>query len=155
MTKKKKNIIAVSVVVLIILITGFNLYTYLSSKNDTWGIHLSVENVSSTGLTLHMNRKSEDSSLDLSTGHVYWLEKRTLFGWKAVEGGSGFNLEGLVVDEDFSYTWKPNWKMSYGKLSPGIYRIAKEVTASDYYNAAEDKRENIDQIYYATFIVIF
>lgn len=155
MTKKKNIIIAVSVVVLIALVTGFIFYTYLSSKNDTWGIQLSVENVSSTGLTLHMNRKSEDSSLDLDTGHNYWLQKRTLFGWESVEGGSGFNLEGLIVDEDFSYTWNINWEMSYGKLLPGIYRIAKDVTAYDCYNAAEDKRENIDQIYYATFIVVF
>lgn len=96
-----------------------------------WGIEQSVENVTSTGLTLVWNRDDAQNITHLHTGEDYYIEKKTLFGWRTVP---------TIIDD---YAWpmgaysitvhrttrqEIDWEWMYGDLSNGTYRIRKTIS---------------------------
>lgn len=114
---------------------------YLSGKIDRidgtekdWGITLTAENVSPTGLTLVCTQQGgSPTGIELSSGSPFWIERQG-------HGVPWIELEVLPQEYDIAWTaeawcipfgssvkWDIGWKAFYGELAPGKYRIAKEI----------------------------
>lgn len=100
---------------------------------DEWGLTLSAENVTPSGMTIVFNQMNGKQTGELDTGDWYALYKE--------EGGEWKELP-FIVDDDVNVGWNSvaymlpkggerkmevNWEWLYGKLEPGKYRINKEV----------------------------
>jgi len=149
--KKKQRIICISVVIGLIVtwIVGVAVYVNLPPKESEWNVHISVEHVSKSGLTLHMERNDVDGeAVELTTGDNFGVEKWTFFGWKPVwmKEGIGFNAVGYPMDETYEKTWEIDFEICYDGLPMGLYRISKDAFISKNYN--------INEIYYAPFVVV-
>ncbi len=149
--KKKQRIICISVVIGLIVacIVGVAVYVNLPPKESEWNVHISVENVSESGLTLHMERNDVDGeAVELTTGNNFGVEKWTVFGWKPVwmKEGIGFNAVGYPMDEIYEKTWEIDFEFFYDGLPMGLYRISKDAFISQNYK--------INEIYYAPFVVV-
>lgn len=176
LNKRVMKVIIIVLIAFVLLNIGEIIVTsQTASRNKEWGLKLTASNVSTTGLSLTMERENSERYEELTTGDSYWLEKRTLFEWKPLEleeGKSlGFLAIGYPLDDGDSQIWNyVNWEDSYGELGPGIYRIAKDASfqrVSKYsmeellFNPelkAEQEREreqDPDPIVYATFVVLF
>ena len=127
-------------------------YLIACGKKD-WGITLTAENVTPTGLTLKCTQSGGTAIGALQTGSWFRIERLTQGKkWKEVkyldqESNICWTLEAINIPNNDSTEWNINWEGLYGELSPGTYRIAKEVM---------DFRETGDydkQIYYTEFAI--
>jgi len=64
-------------------------------KSEYWGLELTADNVSSTGLTLLFNQSGGDPKGDLQTGSYYWLNS---FGSTGHTDFKGIKLWSLLED---------------------------------------------------------
>ncbi len=121
------------------------------AEDDKWGITMSAENVTSSGITLKIKQKGGNAGGELSTGTWYELEKFEDNAWVKVSTNP-------LIDyawESVAYMIKPgdvtefevDWEWLYGEVSPGAYRLAKEIMNID---APGDYEK---EIYYAYFTV--
>lgn len=100
--------------------------------NWWWGLSLSVENVTPTGLTLVCTQSGGEAIGDLRTGSYYSLIVQEEDGWyrvpylipedKVVWTMQAYNLS------DNTVKWDIGWEWLYGKLPSGTYRILKTIT---------------------------
>lgn len=159
---KKRIIIIASIVVvgLLLAYTGMTVASaYANSQDKEWGLHIYATDVSSTGLTLTLQRYGGEREEELVTGDDYWLQVKTLTGWKDLETLDGeippYFLVAYPMDEGDEKTWNENWEYSFGKLSPGIYRISKSSSTWDSSKHSEEEIEelNLEPTVYATFVV--
>ena len=116
-------------------------------KNDSEipeiGLIAEGHNVTSSGLTIRFSVWDPDLTQgDLEFSEAYQLEKLEENEWKAlpviIEGDWGFNDEAIAVSKDPNSPetdWEVNWEWLYGKLSPGDYRISKNII---YYRGTGD-----------------
>ncbi len=122
-----------------------------SVVDSSWGLTLSVENVTSEGLTLIFKRDGSNSEKELLTGRPFVLERYYTGGWVAVEPVP-------VIDDDITWTMEAwlipaeskgefpvDWSYIYGSLEAGKYRIGKDIT----YFSETEKSQN--ERYYAEF----
>lgn len=159
---KKKSIIIVSIVVVGLLLTyaGITISSANANSQDKeWGLHLYATDVSSTGLTLTLQRYDSEREEELVTGDNYWLQEKTLTGWKDLETLDGetpaYYPIAYPMDEGDEKTWTCSWEHSFGKLAPGIYRISKSSSTWDSSKHSEEEIEelNLEPTVYATFVV--
>lgn len=161
---KKKSIIIVSIVIVVVglLLTyaGITIGSaYADAQDKEWGLHLYATDVSSTGLTLTLQRYDSQREEELVTGGNYWLQEKTLTGWKDLETLDGekpaYFLIAYPMDEGDEKTWTCSWEHSFGKLSPGIYRISKSSSTWGSSRLSEEERAelNLEPTVYATFVV--
>mgnify|MGYP007090613540 CR=1 FL=1 len=135
--------------------------SYVASRNKKWGLKLSVEEVTSSGLTLTAQRSNSEISGKVIVDKDYRIQKWTLFGWKYVESTSFISTGELpvesVMEEGDSWTRELRWENRYGKLRAGIYRITDRVTSydSDEFVSKDGKEVDKDFNLYATFLVFF
>ena len=161
MRKRIRKIIIISLIAVLLLdaiIVAIS--SYITSRDKEWGLHVSATNVSSTGLTLTLERKDSENTNHLTTGDDYWVYKKTILGWKALktidDTGITFLSIGYPMDNGDSKTWDIKWDLYFGKLAPGIYRISKGCSAdSSGYSEEEIKEQNLEPKLYATFLVLF
>lgn len=120
---------------------------------DAWGVTLTAENATSTGLTLVIRHSGDAPEGELNTGSPFWLERLGADGaWEAVSA--------LFPDEEIAWdavAWlipfndsrehEINWEYLYGQLSAGRYRIGKEIML---FRGPGDYDE---QPYYAEFVI--
>lgn len=94
------------------------------------GITLSVENVTSTGLTLVCIQSGGEPTGSLQTGSEFKLEVLENGEWMAVpylnDNIAWTAIAHLIPMED-SISWEINWERLYGELSEGTYRIKKNI----------------------------
>lgn len=98
-----------------------------------WGVTLTAENVTASGLTLRCAQRGGDVAGALTTGPQYTLERKTAAGWKRVEYlppeyDIGWDDMAYILPLGGETTWDISWEWLYGQLSPGDYRIGKELT---------------------------
>lgn len=99
-----------------------------------WGLTLSVENVTPTGLTLVVTQSGGNPTGDILTGEPYRLI--TLVGetWQVVEelplpegvDGRAFNSIGYWIQKGETREFDINWEWMFGELPSGTYRLIKE-----------------------------
>ena len=158
--KVKKGIrIAGVIMVAWIVVVGVDVLvsSYFDARNDEWGLKLSVSDVSSKGLTLHLERDDSENEESLMYGRSFLVEKRTLIGWKSLTPKNGyvFTAEGYLLEEMDSKSINLNWEGLFGGLSPGIYRIKKETSVHRYMSNQDERVDRLEQELYATFVVFW
>ena len=144
MKRKVKVILIILTALIVASIVGLCIYLNTPVPDAKHGIIFKVSDVSSTGLKLHMERKSGTSRPYVWT--AYKMQKWYPSGWEPVELNQTYSYSEnvmLSVTENFSHTWDLDWAESCGRLSTGFYRIEKGV-------GSESRR----QTYYAPFFVI-
>ena len=111
---------------------------------DTWGVSLSAENITPTGLIIKCTQSGGEPIGELHTGSWYILENWTQEdGWKempyVIDGEIGWTQEAWMIPMNDTCEWEVNWKWLYGAVPKGKYRIGKEITdfraTGDYDNA--------------------
>lgn len=100
-----------------------------------WGLTLSIENVTSTGLTLVVTQSGGNPTGTLQTGESYRLIYLVPDGpWKAVEeaplpegvDARCWNSIAYPLLMEDSREFEINWEWIYGELPSGTYRLVKE-----------------------------
>ncbi len=115
-----------------------------------WGITLTAEDVSPTGLTIICEQVNGEQHGELQTGSLYWLEVFEDDTWQAVsylpqEYDVAWTAEAWIVSLDDTTEWNVDWEWLYGELPSGTYRIGKFVM--DWIEAGHYE----EQMYYAEF----
>ena len=131
--------------------------SYFDARDDDWGLKMTVSNVSSKGINIHLERNDLENEEPLTYGSDFMLEKRTLIGWKTLypENGYVFTAEGYELKNKDSRSMDINFEWRFGKLPIGVYRIYKSSIVDGYFRYPEDEREGLSQDLYATFIIIW
>jgi hypothetical protein len=118
---------------------------------DGWGLTLTAENVSPTGLTLVFTQSDGTITGELQTGAAYWLDVETETGWEYVEPLDGEDI--CWTDEAWSLGTKciigyeVDWSGLYGALPAGHYRMGKNVML------CHDDSNWDNKTYYAEFTI--
>lgn len=98
---------------------------------EDWGIHMTLENVSSTGLTLTITRSGGIAAGSLETGADYYLERSEdgVF-WEPVSTFEEpvWDMMSRLILEGENLVFNLDWSWLYGNLEPGQYRIYKTIT---------------------------
>lgn len=117
--------------------------TINETSEETWGITLTAENITSTSITIKCTQSGGEPTGELHTGSWYILENWTQEdGWKempyVIDGEIGWTQEAWIIPMNDTHEWEVNWEWLYGAASKGKYRIGKEITdfraAGDYDN---------------------
>lgn len=122
--------------------------------DETWGLTLSVRDVTPTGLTLMFTQSGGTPTGELQTGSPFGLEKYVDGVWEAVaklplEDGVewAWTGEAYLIPMNDSMEREVTWEYLYGALPAGTYRIGKEIM--DFRGTGDyDERD-----YYAEFTI--
>lgn len=103
------------------------------SENDTIAVIMEVDEVTASGLRLHLHRYDKRDVGELVTNEGYSLQVLNGTDWEDVPmiiDNAVFTDEGYTIPEDGGeQVFEINWEWIYGKLSPGTYRITKVITS--------------------------
>ena len=99
---------------------------------DEWGLTLSAENVTPSGMTIVFNQMNGKQTGELQTGDWYALYEEKDGEWieipyKLQTLDIAWNSVAYLIPKGGSYEMEVNWEWLYGKLAPGKYRMNKEV----------------------------
>ena len=101
------------------------------TEKPDWGIYLTVENITPTGLTIVCSQSDVDVNGELSTGSYYSLSKYEDGEWieipYAIEGEIGWTSEAWNILMDDVVKWDVDWSWLYGEMEAGTYRISKSI----------------------------
>lgn len=100
---------------------------------ETWGITLSAENITSTSATIKCTQSGGNPTGELDTGSWYILENWTQEnGWMEmpyiINGEIAWTQEAWIILMNNTCEWEINWEWLYGTVPNGKYRIGKEIT---------------------------
>lgn len=97
--------------------------------DNKWGVMLTAEDVTSDGMTLVCTQSGGMSTGELSTGVWYELEVSEGGQWKPAPIYAEVCWEDIawIIPKEEVTQWEVNWTRIYGSLSPGNYRIVKEI----------------------------
>lgn len=104
-----------------------------SSQQDEnqWGITLSAEDVTPTGMTLVCTQSGGTVQGSLETGSPFTIEQVVDGVWLPVETKPGLDwawtMEAWLIQQETTTKWAVDWSFLYGSLEPGDYRISKEI----------------------------
>lgn len=98
-----------------------------SSKD--WGITMTAEKVTSSGLTLIITQSGGIAEGSLETGSEYSIQKMENNNWVEVkpQGEAVWDMMSHLIASDADTEFTIDWSWLYGELSPGTYRICKTV----------------------------
>lgn len=99
---------------------------------DAWGIVLSVENVTPTGMKLVITQSGGEPTGELQTGSNYVLEQRSGDSWTDVEPllqefEIAWEAVAYLIPMDDTIEMDISWEWLYGTLPAGEYRLGKEI----------------------------
>ena len=106
-------------------------HSALRADNDLdFGLTLTAEDVTTTGLTLICQQSGGTFEGELSTGSPYSLDKLDGAKWVVCdtlipEEEIAWTMELHLIQEGGSAEWDVDWTNLYGELKPGNYRISK------------------------------
>ncbi len=96
-----------------------------------WGIQLTAEDVTPTGMTLVCTQHGGNARGQLETSPRFLLEARSPDGWQYLSyqiDSPVFEDLLLTIDKDSTVRWNLDWEALYGELPAGTYRLSKEIT---------------------------
>ena len=107
--------------------------TRSQSAAADWGITLTAEAVTDTGLTIRCVQSGDTPTGELTTGSFYEVERKTDSGWEPLdylsqEGELAWTMEAWLIPLNGEVSWDVNWRWLYGALPDGNYRIGKDIT---------------------------
>ena len=148
---KKWTASLMAAVLLFVAGCGQNIEPSVSVEEpDEWGITLSAEDVTPTGMTLVCTQSGGKPLTDLTTGRMFRLERLKKGEWKllpALMDRVAWNMDALGVQYEGSVEWEIGWEKLYGTLPPGTYRVVKQISGYRSMGAFTTKT------YYAEFII--
>ena len=100
------------------------------SENDTIAVMMEVNNVTTSGLTVHFRQYDKRDTEELTYGQAYTLQVLNGDKWENVPmiiDNGGFTDEGYILPAQGEASMETNWEWLYGKLSTGTYRITKSI----------------------------
>ena len=120
---------------------------------ETWGVTLTAENITPTGITIKCTHSGGEPAGELQTGSWYILETWTKeYGWKEmpyiIQGEFGWTMEAWMIPMEDTCEWKVNWEWLYGAVPSGKYRIGKSIM--DFRGSGDFE----EAVYYAEFQII-
>ncbi|MGN0643043.1 MAG: immunoglobulin-like domain-containing protein [Huintestinicola sp.] len=100
--------------------------------SEEWGISMSAENITPTGLTAVFTRNGGDPVGEYMTGTSYFLEEYFDGEWKPrqylpQEYEICWDSVGYIIADGSESRFDINWEQLYGSLENGKYRIGKDV----------------------------
>ena len=102
----------------------------VQTTEDSWGLILSVKNVTPTGLTLVITQEGGSPTGTLQYGSDYTLEVEQDGAWQnvpdIVDGNFAWDGMAYLVTMDGETEQAVDWDWLFGLLSPGPYRLSKE-----------------------------
>lgn len=129
-----KKIVAFLIVSVLLLTAGCGQNTNSSvsgGEPDQWGITLSAEDVTPTGMTLVCTQSGGKAKGELQTGSPFLLERFIEGEWLPVSIKPGlevaWTMEGWMIQPNSNTKWKVDWEWLYGYLEPGTYRMSKQI----------------------------
>ena len=101
-------------------------------EKPDWGIQLTVENITPTGLTIVCSQSDVDVNGELFAGTYYSLSKYEDGEWKEVnyllqEDEICWTDEAWNIPMDDVVKWDVDWNWLYGEMEAGTYRISKSI----------------------------
>ena len=108
----------------------------LSCNIDEWGISLSVDNVTPTGLTLVCKQEdfiptTTNDNWEIRFNSPYVIQKYEYGSWQNVKIKAKedvvWDIKEWVVENNAVSTMYIDWEWLYGELPAGEYRIQKEI----------------------------
>ena len=98
-----------------------------SKEEMDWGITLSTQNETSTGLVILCTQEGGNPTGTLQTGSWYILETLQDGVWKEAPcfAEVAWTQEAWVILPGSTAKWDVDWEWLYGELPTGIYRIGK------------------------------
>lgn len=98
-----------------------------TSFPDAWGITLTAEAATSSGMTLTCTQKGGRAEGSLETGSLYWIEKKENNRWVEVQPITEpvWDMMAHLVPSGGTLKWELDWTWLYGELGEGTYRICK------------------------------
>ena len=102
--------------------------TSTAVETDIWGITLSTENVTPSGMTLKIIQSGGEFEGELEYGSDFTLEVRQNQEWVTVEPQKdvAWTLVAFMLPENQTTKLDINWNFIYGELPAGHYRLCKE-----------------------------
>lgn len=101
----------------------------VQTAEDSWGLILSVKNVTPTGLTLVITQQGGSPTGTLQYGSEYTLEVEQDGAWQnipdIVDGNFAWDGMAYLVTMDGETEQAVDWNWLFGPLSPGHYRLSK------------------------------
>jgi len=120
-----------------------------SINTDKWGLALFPENVTKKGMTIKFEQFGGNAKGKLQTDEWFLLEKLEDSEWKKLEVNPLINYVWHTVaygiERNDITKLQVEWKWLYGELSPGYYRLSKEVM--DFKKPGDFEKE-IYQVYF-------
>ena len=111
------------------------------TSNEKVSLTIKEGSLSSTKATLILENNSTE---DLGYSDSYEIEIKKDNDWYKINVDIGFNEPLYIIEPNQSQELDINWENGYGSLTPGEYRIIKDVmlmdnddTYEDFYIAAE------------------
>ena len=105
--------------------------TVPQTEENEWGITLSAEDVTPTGMTLVCTQSGGTAKGILETGSPFAIEREENGVWLPVGTQPGLDwawtMEGWIIEPNAQTKWKVDWEWLYGHLEPGTYRMSKEI----------------------------
>lgn len=123
----------------------------IEKNTPDWGIKLTAENVTATGLTIICKQSGGSPSGELMTGSYYSLETKKDGEWEKVPviiDNASWTDEAWLIPMNDTVTWDVDWSWLYGELSVGEYRIGKEIM--DFRKTADYDKA----MFYAEFYIV-
>lgn len=119
---------------------------------ESWGITLTAENVTPSGMTIRCIQSGGEPTGELNTGSWYILENWTPENeWKempyVIDGEIAWTSEAWIIPMNDSCEWEVNWEWLYGQFPAGKYRVGKEIM--DFKGPEDFDKE----VYYAEFVI--
>lgn len=105
---------------------------HFAIASEEWGISMSAENITATGLTAVFTRNGGDPVGEYMTGTFYFLEEYSDGEWIPLqylppEYEICWESVGYIIADGSESRFDINWEQLYGSLENGKYRIGKDV----------------------------
>ena len=106
-----------------------------------WGITLTTEHVTASGLTLVCSQSGGIAEGQLETGSAYWIERSENGNWVEVPPITEpmWDMMAHLIPSGESIEWTLDWTWLYGELNAGTYRICKTITDFKESGASESQ----------------
>lgn len=100
-------------------------------SKDKWGLTLMATDVTNKGMTLEFHQFGGEAKGELDTGEWFKIERIEENEWKELDTNPlidyAWNSVAYTIKKNDITTRKTDWEWLYGTLSPGFYRLSKEV----------------------------
>ncbi|MCI7767498.1 MAG: hypothetical protein MSJ26_05900 [Oscillospiraceae bacterium] len=105
-------------------------------RDINFGLTVSAENITPTGLTLIFRQSGGEGFAELSASPDYYLQHKIDKGWvlcDTVTESYGWTLVGTGIAPDDETRMDIDWEWLYGTLPAGHYRISKIIFPDERY----------------------